>query len=97
MQKSTGPKTGCTIEGRTVRPERVAAYIVGVAAVGIGTVAAAAARVLVVAAAWVVDDADPDVHIAGAVGKAVLVTGFVGDGTSARRAAAHDVAAVGRT
>ena len=60
--------TGCTIEGRTVRPERVAVYIVGVAAVGLGTVvaaAAAAARVLAVGAAQVVDDADPDVHIAG--------------------------------
>ena len=79
-----------------MRPERVAAYIVGVAAVGLGTVAAAAARVLVVAAAWVVDDADPDVHIAGAVGKAVLVAGLAG-GASHCWAAAHDVAAVGRT
>ena len=83
-----------------MRPEKVAAYIVGVAAVGLGTVAAAAAaaaRVLAVAAAQVVDDVDPDVHIAGAVGKAVTVIGFVSAGTSARRAAAHDVAAVGWT
>ena len=95
MQKSTGPKTGCTIEGRTVRPERVAVHIVGVVEVALGSVAAAAPPVLV-AAARVVDDADSDVHIAEAVGKAFPVAGLAG-GASARRAAARDVAAVVRT
>ena len=83
------------MEDRTVRPERVTTYIVGVAGVARGSVAAAAPRVLV-AAARVVDDADSDVHIAGAIGKAVLVVGLAG-GASARWAAAHDVAAVVQT
>ena len=91
----TGQVGGCTMEDRTVRPERVAAHIVGFAEVALGSVAAAAPRVLV-AAAQVVDDADSDVHIAGAVGKGVPAVGLAG-GASARRAAAHDVAAVGRT
>ena len=43
-----------------------------------------------------VDDADSDVHIGGAGGKAVPVVGLAG-GASALRAAAHDVGAVGRT
>ena len=43
-----------------------------------------------------VDDADSDVHIGGTVGKAVPVVGLAG-GASALWAAAHDVAAVGRT
>ena len=78
-----------------MRPERMAAHIVGVVEVAFGSVAAAAPRVLV-AAARVVDDADSDVHIAGAIGKAVLVVGLAG-GASARWAAAHDVAAVVQT
>ena len=44
----------------------------------------------------IADDADSDVHITGAVRKAVPVVGFAG-GASARRAAAQDVAAVVRT
>ena len=78
-----------------MRPERMAAHVVGVVEVALGSVAAAAPRVLV-AAARVVDDADSDVRIAGAVGKAALVVGLAG-GASARWAAAHDVAAVVRT
>ena len=66
-----------------MRPERVAAHIVGVVEVAVGSVVAAAPRVLVV-------------HIAGAVGKAVPVVGLAG-GASARRAAARDLAAVVRT
>ena len=81
--------TGCTME------ERVAVHIVGVVEVALGSVAAAAPPVLV-AAARVVDDADSDVHIAEAVGKAFPVAGLAG-GASARRAAAHDLAAVVRT
>ena len=52
-----------------------------------------AAPLVLVAAAQVVDDADSDVHIAGAVGKAaaVPVVGLAGG------AAARDVAAVVRT
>ena len=73
----------------------MAVHIVGVVEVALGSVAAAAPRVLV-AAARVVDDADFDVHIAGAVGKAVLVAGLAG-GASHCWAAAHDVAAVVRT
>ena len=79
------------MEDRTVRPERVATHIVGAVEVALGSVAAAALRVLV-AAAQVVDDADSDVHIAGAFGKAVPVVGLAG-GASARRAAARDLAA----
>ena len=76
--------------------ERVAAYIVGVAGVALGSVAAAAPRVPVVAAVQAVDDVYSDVRIGGAVGKAVPVIGLAG-GASGRRAAVHDVAAVGRT
>ena len=67
----------------------------GVVEVALGSVAAAAPKVLV-ASAQIADDADSDVHIAGAVRKAVPVVGFAG-GASARRAAAQDVAAVVRT
>ena len=90
-----GVGTGCAMKDRTVRLERVAAHIVGVVEVALGSVAAAAPRVLV-AAAQVVSDADSDVHIAGAVGKAVPVVGLA-RGISAHRAAARDVAAVVRT
>ena len=75
--------TGCTIENRAVGLEMVAAYIVSVAGVALGSVAAAAPRVPVVAAAQAVDDADSDVHIGGAVGKAVPAVGLAG-GASAR-------------
>ena len=87
--------TGCTMEDRAVGPEGVAAYIVGVDGVALGSVAATAPQVPVVAADQAVDDADSDVYIAGVVGKAVPVAGLAG-GTSACRAAAHDVAAVVR-
>ena len=85
--------TGCTIEGRTVRPERVAVYIVGVAAVGLGTVAGFSLLVLLRLSMTPI----LMFILLGAVGKDVLVIGFVSGGTSARRAAAHDVAAVGWT
>ena len=88
--------TGCTMENRAVGLERMATYIVGVAGVVLGSVAAAAPRVPVVAAAQAVADADSDVRIGGAVGKAVPVVGLA-VGASAGRAAAHDVAAVVRT
>ena len=78
-----------------MRPKRVAAHMFGVVEVAHGSVAAAAARVFV-AAAQVVDDADSDVNIAGAVRKAFPVAGLAG-GASARRAAARDLAAVVRT
>ena len=74
-----------------MRPERVTTYIVGVAGVARGSVAAAAPRVPVAAADQAVDDADSDIHIAGAFGKAVPVVGVAGD------ASACDVAAVART
>ena len=64
--------------------ERVAAHIVGVAGAALGSVAAAAPQVPVVAAAQAVADVDSDVHIGGAVGKAVPVVGLAGD-ASARR------------
>ena len=72
---------GCTIEDRTVEHERVAAYIVGVAGVALGSMAAAAPRVLV-AAVQAVDDADFNVHIAGAAGTTVLVAGFAGSASA---------------
>ena len=42
----TGQVGGCTMEDRTVRPERVAAYIVDVVQVAFGSVAAASVGVL---------------------------------------------------
>ena len=88
--------TGCTMENRAVGLERMATYIEGVVEVALGSVAAAAPQVPVVAAAQAVDDADSDVYIGGAVGKAVPAVGLA-VGASAGRAADHDVAAVGRT
>ena len=84
-----------------MRPERVAAHIVVVVGVALGSVAVAAPRVVVVVAAQAVEGVQRQgelsqnprnmVHIAGALGKAVPVVGLAG-GASARRAAAHDVA-----
>ena len=74
-----------------MRPERVTTYIVGVAGVARGSVAADAPRVPVAAADQAVDDSYSDIHIAGAFGKAVPVVGVAGD------ASARDVAAVART
>ena len=88
--------TGCTMQDRAVGLERVPGYIMGVAGVALGSVAAAAPRLPVVAAAQAVDVAGSDVPMSGAVGKAVPVVGLAG-GASGRRAAAHVEAAVGRT
>ena len=77
-----------------IKHQLIIIIIVGVAGVALGSVAAAAPQVPVVAAAQAVADADSDVHIGGAVGKAVPVVGLAGGASGRRGSCCPDLTAL---